>query len=178
MKYYPRLRILALLILSSLFTLHCSYSQQTTLRLRVRLDSNSGHSMSPEQRAFHLLDTDPINLVLTASEEHTAEVYRAHPRLKILAGVLNARRQSAYSLGPDVFLFLDQSKPLWEPHVIRSIETDAEGNARLDNLTAGSYWLMVYSEAPERQAFWLQQVMVKDGDNEVVLRPDNALYIK
>ena len=179
MNNYPRLRIIALLILSGLFTLYCSHSQSTSLRLKIRLDSNSGNSV--EQVAVHLLDTDPISLVATGSEEHTArgaEVYRAHPRLKVFAGTLNARRQSAYSLGPDVFLFLDQSRPLWEPHIIRSTETDVEGGARLDDLAAGSYWLMAYRKVPEMSAFWIQQVTVKNGDNEVVLRPDNALYIK
>jgi hypothetical protein len=177
MKNYPPLQILALVILSSLFTLHCSYSRPTSLRVRVRLDSGSVYSMSLERVAVHLLDVDPINLVLTGSEEHT-EVYRAHPRLKVLAGVMNARRQAAYSLGPDVFLFLDQSRPLWEPHVIKSMQTDAEGDARLDDLKPGSYWLMGYSEGQEREAFWIQQIMVKVGDNEIVLEPGNALYIK
>lgn len=164
--------MLALVMLSSLFALHCSYPRTASLQLRVRPVSKV---------AVHLLDIDPINMVLTGGEEHTdleAEVYRAHPRLKVLAGVLNARRQSAYSLGPDVFLFLDQSRPLWEPHAIRSIETNAEGDARLDNLKPGSYWLMVYSDVQEEEAFWLRQIMIKDGDNEVVLEPGDALYIR
>lgn len=133
------------------------------------------------QATFHLLDVDPINLVMTGGDEHTPwgeEVYNAHPNLRELASLLSARRQAAYSLGPDVFLFLEQSRPLWKAHVIRSVQTDMAGNARLVDLKPGSYWLMGYSEMHEAGAFWVQQVDIKDGANEVVLERSNALYFK
>jgi hypothetical protein len=166
MRNYLYSRILALLILSALLNLQCSCSTRTSLRLRVRPRSAPVSSTPPPRVTVHLLDIDPID----------GEVYNADPKLKELAGLMNARRQEAYSLGPDVFLFLDQSRPIWEPHVIRSVETDGQGNARLDDLKPGRYWLMAYSQAQVRDAFWAQQLTVKEGDNEVVLEPGNALY--
>ncbi|HEX6728985.1 MAG TPA: carboxypeptidase-like regulatory domain-containing protein, partial [Pyrinomonadaceae bacterium] len=130
---------------------------------------------------FHLLDVDPIYLVMNGGLESMpqgGEVYKEHPRLKTLAGKLNARRLGGYSLSLDVFLFLDQSRPLWESHVIRSGQTDATGNAVLDDLAKGTYWLVAYSRASGGEAFWLQQIDIKDGATEVELLRSNALYIK
>jgi hypothetical protein len=130
---------------------------------------------------LHLLDIDPIDLVVTGADDLTPageQVYRAHPRLKELAKLMNARRQAAYSLGPDVFLFLDQSRPMWEPRIIESAQTDAQGNALLDGLRPGRYRLIGYIEAPGGEAFWDRQVVIEDGDNEVVLERGNALYFK
>lgn len=79
-------------------------------------------------------------------------------------------------MGPDVFLFLDQAKPVWEPHVSRSVETDGEGKAMLDNLKPGIYWLLARSQTQDRNTLWLRQVTIKEGDNEVRLDRDNALY--
>lgn len=158
MRNYSLSRILALLVLSTLLNLQCSCSTRTSLRLKLR---------PPSQVTVYLLDTDPID----------RELYSADAKLKEMASLMNARRREAYSLGPDVFLFLDQSKPVWEPHVVRSVETDGEGNARLDDLQPGSYWLMAYSRTQVRDALWLQQVTIKEGDNEAVLEPGNALYL-
>ena len=174
-------RLLALVIVSALFSLGCSSSRRSSLQLKSRSQSASGDSAPLAQATFHLLDVDPITLVMTGADEHTpwgGEVYRAHPNLRGLAGLMSARRQAAYSLGPDVFLFLEQSRPLWEAHVIRSVRTDMAGNARLDDLKPGSYWLMGYSETPEAGAFWVQQVDIKEGTHDVVLERSNALYFK
>ena len=172
MKNRLSLQILAFVSLSILLSLQCSCSRRVSLRLRVDTDSTRHEGLTA-----HLLDTDPINLVMTGADEQSPqgqEVYRAHPKLKQLAALLNARRQAAYSPGPDVFLFLDQSRPLWEPHVIETLQPDAEGGAGIDGLRPGNYWLMARSE----EAFWVQPVAVTEGDNVVVLDRSNALYFK
>lgn len=178
MRSRSRPRIAGLVILSVLFNLNSSCSPRASLRLSV--GSGARSAPSPPPRAIvHLLDIDPIELVSTGGDEQSpraAEAYRAHPRLKELAGLMNARRQAAYSLGPDVFLFLDQSRPVWEPHVLRSAQTDAEGRAKLDDLAPGSYWLMCYCEEPGSEAFWSRRVMIEDGANEVALERSEALY--
>lgn len=106
-----------------------------------------------------------------------SEVYRTHPRLKILAGKLNARRFGGYSLSADVLLFIDQSRPLWELHVLRSGQIGLTGDSSIDNLTPGSYWLLAYSQVPGSESFWVQQVDINLGTNEVELQRTNALYV-
>nr|AIA14048.1 Unknown Function [uncultured bacterium] len=168
------LQVFALVSLSILFSLQCSCSRGTSVILKVHTDSTREAGVTA-----HLLDIDPINLVATGADEQSPqgqEVYRAHPKLKQLAGLMNARRREAYSLGPDVFLFLHQSRPLWEPHVIGSLRTDAEGEARIDGLKPGNYWLMGYGEARGSESFWVRPVAVKEGYNVVVLERSNALY--
>src|SRR5215213_7224469 len=179
MRNQASFRILALVALAALFELHCSHPNRASLRLKARPGSPPGDSTPLAGVTLHLLDIDPIDLVVTGVEDHTPHgerVYQDHPRLKELANLMNARRQAAYSLGPDVFLFLSQSRPLWEPRVIKSAQTDAEGNARLDGIKPGSYRLIGYIEAPGREAFWDRQVAVDEGDNEVVLESSNALH--
>ena len=170
MRNHSSLRILALVALSILFSLQCSCSRRISLRLRVQTDSTRQAALTA-----HLLDIDPIELVLAGADDQSPqgrEVYRAHPKLEQLAGLMNARRQAAYSLGPDVFLFLEQSRPLWEPHVVATLRTDAEGRAGIDGLSPGNYWLMGYSE----ESFWVRPVAVREGDNVVILDRSNALY--
>jgi hypothetical protein len=172
--------IIALVIVSLLFNLECSPSRRPTLQIKSRITSSSGESAGLSPVNLHLLDVDPFHLVMSGGHESTpqgSEVYRVHPRLKILAGTLNARRFGGYSLSPDVFLFIDQSRPLWELHVIKSGQTDSKGNASLEDLTPGSYWLLAYSELRGAEAFWVQQVDIKNGTNEVELQRSNALYI-
>ena len=162
---YSRL-VLKLGIILLLFSSGCSNSARPSLRLTVRMESASIDSSARANATFYLLDEDPIYLVMNGGNEQTlqaADVYRKYPRLQVLAGKMNARRQAAYSLGPDVFVLVDQSRPLWEPHVIRSVQTDGAGQSRLDDLKPGSYWLMGYSQTPEQEAFWLLSVTVKVG---------------
>lgn len=179
MKDLTRHRILALLMISVIFNLECSPSRHPSLQIKSRHHFSSGDSAHYSSVTFHLLDVDPFHLVMSGGDVNTpqgSEVYREHPRLKTLAGKLNARRFGGYSLGPDVFLFIDQSRPLWEPHVIKSGQTDTSGKASLDALTPGSYWLLAYSQTRGAEAFWVQQVDIKDGTNQVELHRSNALY--
>ncbi len=134
--------------------------------------------MSDGQVALFLLDEDPIYLAMNKvpTDQQATQVHQANPKLRVLAGKLNARRFGAYSLGPDVFVFLDQSRPLWESHVVRSVQSDRDGSSRVDNLKRGPYWLMGYKQGKETEAFWLQYVTITDGATEVVLERGNALY--
>ena len=158
MRNHSHARASTLLVLSTLLNLQCSVSTQTSLRLEVRPSSAV---------TAYLLDIDPLD----------RELYNADPELKELAALMQARRREAYSLGPDVFLFLDRSRPVWGPHVVRSVETDADGAARLDNLKPGDYWLMAFSREQVRDALWLRHVIIKEGRNEAVLERGNALYL-
>lgn len=157
--------ILALVITSILPDVACFSSRRSSLQIKLR-QQGSGDATHRAAVTFHLLDVDPIYLVLNGGLDSTpqgAEVYKEHPRLKTLAGKLNARRFGGYSLSSDVFLFLDQSRPLWESHVIKSGQTDASGNAVLNDLAKGTYWLVAYSRVSGEEAFWAQQVDIKDG---------------
>jgi hypothetical protein len=172
---------LTLAIVSVILNIECSSSRGTSLQIKSRPHVSSGDSTDLSLViTYHLLDVDPFHLVMSGEDENTprgSEVYDAHPRLKILAGKLNARRFGGYSLSPEVFVFIEQARPLWELHVLRSGQTDSRGAASLDNLTPGSYWLLAYSQVRGGEAFWLQQVDIKDGTNEVELKRTNALYV-
>ena len=91
---------------------------------------------------------------------------------------MDARRRNAYSLGAEVIPFMEDSRPLWEPHVIRSIRTDAQGRALFQGLKPGDYWLMGRTETKEGAAFWNQRVSVGRGENRITLDQTNALYVK
>jgi hypothetical protein len=172
--------ILALVIIFSIFNVECSNSRRASLQIKLRTQVSSRDLLYPSPVTFHLLDVDPFHLVMSGEHENTpqgSEVYRTHPRLKILAGKLNARRFGGYSLSSDVFLFIDQSRPLWELHVLRSGQTDSSGASSIDNLTPGSYWLLAYSRVPDGESFWVQQVDINAGANEVELQRANALYV-
>ena len=129
---------------------------------------------------FYLLDEDVIRLAMAEPEAGDAAqeaVHREHPRLRLLAGLMNGRRFSAYRLGPDVKLMLEQSRPLWEPRVLRSARADARGRAAFDGLAPGDYWLMCLDDGDGRLAFWNMKLSLARGANEVTLDAQNALTL-
>jgi hypothetical protein len=170
--------ILALVVLSILFNIECSYSRRPSLRLKVLPDKTSRDTTRIAPITFHLLDDDPLYIVMNERASGTEQLYREYPKLRVLAGKLNARRFGGYPLGPDVFLLIDQSRPLWEPHIIKSTLTDSEGKSQLDDLKPGNYWLMAYPQAEGKEVLWLQSVTIKEGVTEMVLERGNALYSK
>lgn len=128
---------------------------------------------------LYLLDADPIRLAMNepdARDEVQSKTHREHPRLRVLAGLMNGRRFSAYPLGPDIALMLEQSRPLWETHVVREARTDERGRARFERLAPGHYWLTCLAERDGKLAFWAPRVTVERGPGqEVLLDLSNAL---
>jgi hypothetical protein len=141
--------------------------------------SLSGADASRPRVRLYLLDDDMMRLALVKGGEPSPlqeKVFRENPRLRNLAGVMNARRREAYSLGPEVSNFVEQSRPLWQPHVLKSAETDANGRAAFYNLLPGDYWLMGTAETPGGGvAFWNLFVTVGRGETSVRLEPANSL---
>lgn len=171
----------ALPVISLSFILSCSNSNRGSLAVEARAVFPAGDPRPIAQVTIHLLDADLIRLAMAEGDEHSPshdKVHAENPRLKSLAGLMNGRRREAYSLGPDAFLLLEQSRPLWEPHVLRTAETDAEGRASFENLRPGQYWLMCYRWKGGGEAFWNHQVIVEKGTNRVALDEINALYFK
>lgn len=153
---------------------------------------DEGGSLSIEARAvvndnarpvsletLYLLDADPILLAMAEADEGDAvqvRTHREHPRLRMLAGLMNARRFAAYRLGTDIAVVLEQSRPLWETHVVRTARTDERGRAAFDGLAPGNYWLMCLSERDGKLAFWNPRVTIARGASEnIVLDLNNAL---
>lgn len=128
---------------------------------------------------LYLLDADPIRVAMTEADEGDAaqaKTHREHPRLRMLAGLMNGRRFAAYPLGTDIAVVLEQSKPLWETHVVRTARTDERGRALFGGLAPGHYWLTCLSERDGKLAFWNPRVTVARGASEtVVLDLSNAL---
>ncbi|HYO91876.1 MAG TPA: hypothetical protein VEQ40_09575, partial [Pyrinomonadaceae bacterium] len=135
---------------------------------------------APAQRAtLYLLDEDMMKLALVKEGEPNPlqeKVFRENPGLRSLAGLMNARRREAYSLGPEVASFMEQSRPLWQSHVIQAVATNTEGRVTFTDLKPGDYWLMGRVEMRGGGvAFWNLFVQVKRGETSVALEPANAL---
>lgn len=164
-----------LLLTATLVAGHACSLNRSVVELSLRVPPGAD-----TQATFHLLDADPFALAMQVGGGAGADenVHRAHPKLRTLAGLLNARRREAYSLSRDVFLFLEQSKDLWRPHVIQSVNTDLQGRAAFRRLKPGAYWVMGYVRAPGAEAFWLQPVAVESGVNRLSFNRNNALYFQ
>ena len=140
----------------------------------------SGEEKPASNATLYLLDQDMFQLAMVKEGERSPaeeQVFRENPGLRNLAGLMNARRQSAYSLGPDVLSFVEQSRPLWQPHLLQTARTDTQGRARLDNLKPGGYWLVGLAETGAGGvAFWNLFIHVKGGEElRLTLEPRNAL---
>ena len=147
-----------------------------SVEARVVVD---GDTRPVSGETLYLLDADPILLAMAEVNEGDAvqvRTHREHPRLRMLAGLMNARRLAAYRLGTDIALVLEESRPLWETHVVRTARTDERGRAVFDGLAPGHYWLTCLSERDGKLAFWNPRVTVARARTEaVVLDQSNAL---
>jgi hypothetical protein len=173
--------IFILLILCGLGWLIIPRLTRGSLLFDAQIVSPSGETQAVARATFYLLDSDMIVLAMAKGDENNparSKVYSEHPNLGMLAQVLDARRRSAYSLGAEVMSFVEQSRPLWETHVVRSARTDARGRAVFSGLKPGDYWLMGRTEASGSAAFWNQSVSVSRGENRLTLDQTNALYVK
>jgi hypothetical protein len=153
--------------------------EQGTLIVVARL-TLAGATRPISQETLYLLDADPIRLAMHEAETNDstqAQTHQAHPRLKILAGLMNGRRFSAYPLGPDIALMLEQSKPIWERHVLRTARTDDDGRAVFAPLAPGRYWLMCLAERDGKLAYWDSLHIVAKEPQTVVLDERNALTV-
>lgn len=154
----------------------CSRPGTAAASLRVEARTERGPLAGA---TLYLLDEDLIRLASAedGGDPLRAAVHREHPRLRLLAGLMNGRRLSAYRLGPDVRLLLEQSRPLWEPHVRRTARADERGRAAFDGLAPGVYWLMCLDERDGRVAFWNLWLPLERGAGEVTLDGRNALTV-
>jgi hypothetical protein len=173
--------VLALLILCALGWLIIPKLTCGSLLIDAQMVLPSGETQAVARETFYLLDSDMIMLAMTKGNESSPvreKVYSEHPNLGMVAQVMDARRRNAYSLGAEVIQFIEQSRPLWEPRVIKSAQTDAQGRAIFNGLKPGDYWLMGRTQSTGGAAFWNQRVSVGRGDNKITLDQTNALYMK
>lgn len=170
----------ALILLAGLGWLTARRLKGGALLVEARLSSSKGEQRPAGKVTLYLLDEDMMRLALVTGNEPTPlqeRVFRENPKLRNLAGLMNARRREAYSLGPEVSAFIEQSRPLWQPHVLQTALTDAYGRATFRNLKPGDYWLMGYTETGEGNgvAFWNLFVTVNRGEQSITLEPLNSL---
>ncbi|MBA3321605.1 MAG: hypothetical protein H0T45_09225 [Pyrinomonadaceae bacterium] len=174
--------LVSLLLPALVFLCDChALLRRADVELNVQVPATADEREPRGAVTFHLLDADPITLAMRAGDDEnevSEMVHREHPKLRSLAGLLNARRREAYSLSSDVFLLLDQSKPLWQPRVVQTVSIDRLGHASFRRLKPGTYWIMGYVREPWAEAFWLQQLSVGSGATTVALNQSNALYSK
>lgn len=171
----------ALLLLSGLGWLAARgrFFARATLQIEARVSDKLGEQRPAPYATLYLLNQDVIRLALNRKGEPGSleeKVFRENPELGRLAGLMNARRREAYSLGPEVRVFVEKSRPLWQPHVIQTIETNPEGRADFKDLKPGDYWLMCLTGTEgDGVAFWNLFVTLKSGENNLRLEPSNAL---
>ena len=174
--------VLALFILCGLGWLVIPKWNRGSLLMDAQVVRPSGEIQPAAHKTFYLLDADMIRLAMVEGNESSPlrdQVYREHPTLGMVARVMDARRRSAYSLGAEVIAFMENSRPLWETHVIQATRTDAHGHARFKSLKPGDYWLMGGVEtAAEGAAFWNQSITIGRGENKIKLDQTNALYVR
>lgn len=172
----------ALLILCGLGWLMIPKWNRGTLWIEAQLVRPAGEIQPAARKTFYLLDADMIRLAMVEGNEGSSlrdQVYREHPTLGMVAKVLDARRRSAYSLGAEVISFMENSRPLWETHVVQSAPTDAHGHVYFQSLKPGDYWLMGRTETVGGgAAFWNHPVTIGRGENKVKLDQTNALYVR
>ncbi|HEX8475766.1 MAG TPA: hypothetical protein VF666_17205 [Pyrinomonadaceae bacterium] len=175
--------LLALLVAAVLVWFAVREFWRGSLVVDATVNANS-HSPEQSEIFFYVLDEDLIKLAMGRGEAASPtreRVLREHPLLPQLAGLMNARRREAYSLSPDVFLLLEQSRPLWESHIVEMMQTRAqEGKVSFEDFAPGTYWLMAYATTRHGggQAFWNLQVKVVRGETRVSLDERNALYFR
>lgn len=149
------------------------------LQVEARVANSVGEQQPVSSATLYLLSQDMMRLALVREGEMSPleqKVFRENPDLRTLAGLMNGRRREAYSLGPDVTPFMEKSRPLWQPHVVQTSQTDTQGRATFDNLKPGDYWLMARTETPNGGvAFWNLTVSIGRGENGVRLDPGNSL---
>jgi hypothetical protein len=169
----------ALLLLAALAWVGSRRLTRGVLLVSAHVSRPHGEDAPARSMRLYLLDQDMIRLALVNGGQPSLlqeKVFSENPKLRGLAGLMNARRREAYSLGPEVLDFMEQSRPLWQPHVIQSVETDAEGRATFYNLKPGDYWLMGRTGTPAGGvAFWNLFVSIKRGETSVTLDPLNSL---
>jgi hypothetical protein len=170
----------ALLILSGLGWLAArGRLARASLQVEARVSDNHAEQRPASGATLYLLNQDMMRLALKEEGERSPpeeKAFRENPELRRLAGLMNARRREAYSLGPEISAFVEKSKPLWQPHVIQTAQTDGQGRAHFYNLKPGDYWLMCLTgTGDDGVAFWNLSVTLKNGENTLRLDPLNAL---
>jgi hypothetical protein len=170
--------LLLLLLAGSGWLLARRRLTRTTLLVEARLSSVKEEQ--PASRAtLYLLERDMMKLALVEAGGPSPlqeRVFSEHPKLRHLAALMNVRRREAYSLGPEVLQFVEQSRPLWQPHVLYTTETDMFGRAHFYNLKPGDYWLVCRAETRGGGvAFWNLYVSLHRGEQTVTLEPFNSL---
>lgn len=149
------------------------------LQVTAHVSRPDGEEVPAGTARFYLLDEDMMRLALVKEGEPTAlqeQVFRENPKLRSLAGLMFARRREAYSLGPEVSDFMEQSRRLWQSHVKAMTETDAMGRAIFRDLVPGDYWLMGRAATPQGGvAFWNLFISIRGGETSINLSPANSL---
>lgn len=167
-----------LLLIAGLFVARRTRAR-ATLSVDARVYYSNGEVQPTPSATIYLLDSDVIGLALVKEggpDPLQEKVFRDNPKLRNLAGLMNARRHAAYPLSPDVVPFVEQSRPLWQPHVVQTALTDAAGRARFSNLAPGDYWLMCLTETRTGGVvFWNLFVRIHGGQNSIGLDPTNSL---
>jgi hypothetical protein len=168
----------ALLLLAALAWVGARRLTHGVLLVNAHLSYPGGERTPAQGATLYLLNEDMMKLALVKEGQPNPlqeKIFRENPRLRSLAGLMNARRREAYSLGPEVADFVEQSRPLWEPHVIQAGRTDDEGRATFKGLRPGDYWLMGRADTRGGVAFWNLFVQVGRGQTSITLERANAL---
>jgi hypothetical protein len=173
--------MIGLLILCGVGWLVIHGWNHSSLVMEAQIVRPTGEKQAVARETFYLLDADMISLAMNEANERSPlreTLESEHPNLRMVARVMDARRRSAYSLGSEAIAFMENSRPLWESHVVGSARTDAQGRAVFENLKPGDYWLMGRTQEGGGAAFWNQRIIINRGENRIALDQNNALYLE
>jgi hypothetical protein len=114
-----------------------------------------------------------------------------HPYILLRSSIDDIVHQSGVTVpaGTLPFVYFGQSCAAGTPdcqamlsaikaNLVANAKADANGNATMPNLAAGTYYFMVSTRLPNNHALiWTQPVQVKDGANSVTLDIYNATRV-
>jgi hypothetical protein len=72
----------------------------------------------------------------------------------------------------------EKSKILWNDYVIQTVATNQTGIAQFESIPIQAYWVMGWTATNSGFSFWEQWIKIKQGNNELLLNPENAVYFR
>jgi hypothetical protein len=164
------------------------WTYKGSLEIEAKIIYNMGGPQPVARQTFYLLDIDPFSLraddpqftakMDAAKTEDEKKLLTLQSANFLLLKLAVEKKQMKEGSEKAFLGILEISKPFWEDHLIQSVQTDFNGQAKFNNLKPGRYWLIGMTETRAAFAFWNVSVSVGWGENKLLLDQNNSMYSK